>query len=164
MSTAFLRCGACGRVVRRIGQSCPDCRQMFPEPAAGLSAHGRAVLTLLKDGPLAGPTIAERLSRHHHHQVVHPELAQLEARGLVVTRLGEPADQSRPRIYLITELGREIVEESETRLAPAPLPGPGTRSTKMTVTVGAMLVSRARQPAERLFGRSGGARQPQLSL
>ncbi len=162
MSSAFLRCGACGRVVRRIGPSCPDCRQRFLEPAASLSAQGRAVLTLLKDGPLPVPTIAERLSRLH--QVVHPELAQLEAHGLVVTRLGEPADQPSQSIYLITELGREIVDESETRLAPVPLPVSGARTTKTTVTIGAMLITRARQPAERLLGRSGGARQPQFSL
>ena len=103
MSTAFLRCGACGRVVRRVSPSCPDCRQKFPEPAADLSAPGRAVLTLLKDGALAAPTIAERLSRLDH--AVHSELAQLEAHGLVVTRLGDSADQPSQSIYLITELG-----------------------------------------------------------
>ena len=162
MSSAFLRCGACGRVVRRVGQSCPDCRQTFREPAAGFSAEGRAVLTLLKDGALAAPTIAERLSRLD--QVVHRELAQLEAHGLVVTCLGESADQPSQSIYLITELGREIVDESETRLAPAPLPGPGARSTKTTVTIGAMLIRRAWPPAERLLGRSDGTRRPQFSL
>jgi DNA-binding PadR family transcriptional regulator len=86
---------------------------------------GFALLGLLVRGPLSGYDIAARLKHgagpfwHARHSQIYPELARLEADGLLSHERVEQLDRPDKKVYSVTPLGRErLVEWVTSALSP----------------------------------------------
>jgi DNA-binding PadR family transcriptional regulator len=73
---------------------------------------GYALLGLLARGPLSGYDLARMMRQpvgffwHARHSQIYPELARLEAHGLVTHEVVEQRDRPDKKVYTITEDGR----------------------------------------------------------
>lgn len=80
-----------------------------------ISTLGYSLLGLLASEPLSGYDLSSRLKRpislfwNAHRSHIYPELARLEAAGLVTHERIEQLDRPDKKVYTITDLGRETV-------------------------------------------------------
>jgi DNA-binding PadR family transcriptional regulator len=81
------------------------------------STLGYALLGLLARQPLSGYDIAAQLQRgvgpfwHARHSQIYPELARLEAGGLVEHEVVEQHDRPSKKVYAVTDAGRAALAE-----------------------------------------------------
>ena len=81
------------------------------------STLGYALLGLLARGPLSGYDIAAQLRRgigpfwHARHSQIYPELARLEADGLVEYQVVEQHDRPAKKVYEVTGAGIDALAE-----------------------------------------------------
>src|SRR5262245_8578767 len=81
------------------------------------STLGFALLGLLARDPLSGYDIAARLQRgvgpfwRAHHSQIYPELARLQADGLVEFEVVEQRDRPAKKVYAVTDPGRRALAE-----------------------------------------------------
>jgi DNA-binding PadR family transcriptional regulator len=86
-----------------------------------ISTLGYALLGLLSHESLSGYDLSRRLVRpisyfwSAQRSHIYPELARLEARGLVTHERIEQKDRPDKKVYTITEAGREVVRHWVTR-------------------------------------------------
>src|SRR5262245_57241244 len=90
---------------------------------------GYALLGLLARGALSGYDLARQMKRpvgyfwQARHSQIYPELARLEARGLVTHQVVEQHDRPDKKVYAISEAGRVALQAWLT----APLEEPPVR-------------------------------------
>ncbi len=76
-----------------------------------ITTLGYALLSLLARQPLSGYDLAQQMSRrvgsfwHARHSQIYPELARLEAKGLITHEVIEQQDRPDKKLYSITEAG-----------------------------------------------------------
>jgi DNA-binding PadR family transcriptional regulator len=81
------------------------------------SILGYAILGLLAREPLSGYDLAQRLKAPigffwtARHSQIYPELARLEALGMVTHELVEQSDKPDKKVYTITQAGRAALAE-----------------------------------------------------
>src|SRR5690348_6743093 len=90
-----------------------------PRQPGGWPLHthtlGYALLGLLARRPLWGYDLARRMKVpigyfwHASHSQIYPELAALEADGLVTHEIVQQRDRPDKKLYSITEAGREVL-------------------------------------------------------
>ncbi len=94
---------------------------------AGVSILGYAVLGLLAEGSLSGYDVKLRMAEpvgffwQASHSQIYPELARLEAGGMVVHRAVPQSGKPDKKMYEITDAGLSAVREwvaQPTRLGP----------------------------------------------
>jgi DNA-binding PadR family transcriptional regulator len=79
------------------------------------STLGYALLGLLARQPLSGYHLAAQLQHgvgpfwHAQHSQIYPELARLQADGLVEFELVEQHDRPAKKVYAVTDAGREAL-------------------------------------------------------
>jgi DNA-binding PadR family transcriptional regulator len=94
-----------------------------------MTTLGFALLGLLAREPLSGYDLAQQLKKpvgffwHARHSQIYPELALLEAEGLVTHRVIDQTDRPDKKLYEITGQGRQVVGDWVT----SPLPVPAVR-------------------------------------
>jgi DNA-binding PadR family transcriptional regulator len=87
---------------------------------------GYALLGLVARRPLSGYDLARQMRRpvgyfwQARHSQIYPELARLEAQGLVVHQVVEQLDRPHKKVYSITEAGREALRAWVTSPVDAP--------------------------------------------
>ena len=80
-----------------------------------VSALGRTLLGLLAREPASGLDLARTLQQriaffwHARHSQVYPELARLEAEGLVTHTVVPQRDRPDKKVYELTERGRQVL-------------------------------------------------------
>src|SRR5688500_16777052 len=95
----------------------------------GPSALGFALLGALARGPSSGYEVAQMMKQpvgyfwHARHSQIYPELAALEARGLVTHKVVEQRDRPAKKVYSLTRAGRSALREWVT----SPLDVPAVR-------------------------------------
>jgi DNA-binding PadR family transcriptional regulator len=86
---------------------------------------GYAILRLLSREELSGYDLSSRMRTRvgffweARHSQIYPELARLEARGLVTHHVVEQADRPDKKVYKVTASGLDALKEWATQL-PAP--------------------------------------------
>jgi PadR family transcriptional regulator, regulatory protein AphA len=106
---------------------------------------GYALLALLAREPLSGYDIARQLRErvgnfwYASHSHVYPELARLEADGLVVHELVEQSDRPDKKVFAITGPGRDLLRQWAT----APAAEMPTRDELVLKTYAIWLVDRS---------------------
>jgi PadR family transcriptional regulator AphA len=91
-----------------------------------VSVLGYALLSLLVRRPRSGYDLARAMRRpigffwHARHSQIYPELARLEAQGMVTSQVIEQVDRPDKKLYTITEAGRTALRQWVTE--PAELP------------------------------------------
>jgi DNA-binding PadR family transcriptional regulator len=89
--------------------------------ARAISTLGYALLGLIGLEPLSGYDLSRRLQRPISYfwtaqrSHIYPELARLEARGLVTHERIEQLDRPHKKVYTLTEAGREEVRSWASR-------------------------------------------------
>lgn len=100
-----------------------------PAPKArAISVLGYALLGLLAREPLSGYELAQRMKMpvaffwHARHSQIYPELARLEADGLIAHHVVEQHDRPHKKVHVISALGRTALRTWVTApAAPAPV-------------------------------------------
>src|SRR5450755_1045236 len=92
-----------------------DWRPALMAVKAGVTTLGYALLGLLAAQPLSGYDLARKLKRPvgffwpARHSQIYPELALLQAEGLVTHQVVEQTDRPDKKLYQITDSGRAAV-------------------------------------------------------
>src|SRR5262249_1310792 len=101
--------------VKRVGENAEGARMATDDRmrSTGFSTLDYALLGLLARRALSGYDLVQYMQKsidafwHAHHSTVYPEVARLEAEGLVTHTVVEQQDRPDKKVYTLTELGRE---------------------------------------------------------